>query len=377
MDLQERVRELSLLNAIADTLNLEADFSKALEQSIQKIKDALNLSTVWVFITNLDSGNSHKGRFYLALYSELPPALKEHKQRPLCEGSCECQGMFARGELDRGVNMVTCSRLKYAKEDTKGLTRHASIPLLSPNGPVGIINLATKSSEQFSQTTLGFLDAVGRQLGSAFERSRLEKARTQEARYAATLEERERLAREMHDSVAQLLFAADLSLDTSQAAQDQKKRTKSILTAQTAVKTALAELRSMVELMRPAELSGGLKAALVRLVNRTANKADIHLEVSAPNLPERFETALYRICQEALHNALRHADADNIWITLEHTHQTLTLTVKDDGKGMNSDAARGLGITNMQERTASLGGSFDIATGSEGLVLRVKIPLAL
>jgi len=378
VNLAARVQELSTLNALGDILNIEPEFDRALGPALSKLIDLLDLSTGWVFLTKVDEGDSHQGSFRLAAHTSLPPALSHNEQEPLCEGSCECQGMFGRGELDKSVNMVTCSRLTGATGDKEGLEIHASIPLLAPSGPVGIINLAAPGKTSFDPEALAFLTTVGQQLGTAFERSRLQAERTREARYLATLEERNRLAQEMHDSVAQLLFAADLSLSVVQESSDETQRQKALDRTSGLVSEALAELRGIVEVMRPADLSCGLKIALTRLAKRSSGLVKVNLEAEEVDLSSDTAATLYRIAQEAFHNALRHAEAETIWLKLWRTKDTISLLVKDDGRGFDSATIiPGLGLESMRERSQSLGGTFELTTEPQsGTTVEVSLPCA-
>ena len=301
--LERRLEELSTLNAIGDILNREADFAVALGEALQKLVELLALRSGWVFLTRVVQGDLHQGTFTVAGTTELPPALSENDNRPLCRGSCDCQWLFRQGQLDTGVNIVHCSRLEAAAGDKGGLELHASVPLLGRAGPVGILNLAAAGRETFGAETLAFLTAVGRQLGTAFERASLLDARTEAAQHLAILEERQRFAAEMHDSVSQLLFAAELALQTGATGR-----------AEDLVAGAQNELRALIEVLRPADLSGGLKAALTRLAERTEGLIKVQLEAQPPQLPPEHEHAetLYRAAQEGVHNALKHARATRL-----------------------------------------------------------------
>lgn len=125
----------------------------------------------------VSQGDRHRGGFSLAAATGLPPALARENSAPLCRGGCDCQWRFREGRLDAGVNIVHCSRLEAATGDKAGLELHASIPLLGRVGPVGVLNLAAPGSERFDPQTLAFLTAVGRQLGTAFARAALLRAR--------------------------------------------------------------------------------------------------------------------------------------------------------------------------------------------------------
>lgn len=371
--LEQRLNELSTLNAVGDILNAEGDFSVAVERALKRLVDLLNLKAGWVFLTRVSQGDSHQGSFRVAAMTGLPPALSRDNNAPLCGGSCDCQWLFKQGKLDRGVNMVHCSRLEAATEDREGLELHASMPLLGQSGPVGILNLAAAGRERFDADTLAFLTTVGRQLGTAFERSKLQAEREREARYAATLEERQRLATEMHDSVAQLLFGAELSLKVAQEGQGEQ-RGRSLARGAELVNSALGELRGLVEVLRPADLSQGLPSALARLAGRTQETGvRVHLETEPLPLSDPHAEALYRVAQEALHNALRHAGAQNIWVRLERSGQEVRLSVEDDGRGLG-EVEPGLGLRSMRARADALGGRLELISSSKGLRLEVTLP---
>ncbi len=365
--LERRVAELSTLNAIGDILNREADFGEALGLGLTKLVELLDLTAGWVFVTQVVQGDSHQGTFGVAATTGLPPALSEDENRPLCRGGCDCQWLFRQGQLDAGVNIVHCSRLEGAGGDKGGLELHASVPLLGRAGPVGILNLAAAGPEPFGTETLTFLTAVGRQLGTAFERSRLLSARTEAARQVAALEERGRLASEMHDSVSQLLFAAELALQTGASS-----RVGELLSS------AQNELRALVEVLRPADLSGGLRPALTRLAERTAGLLEVTLEANPPaNLsPEHAET-LYRAAQEGVHNALKHASATRLRLRCVAQEKTVILTLEDDGVGLSEPLREGFGLRSLRDRAVRLGGSLRLETRrSGGTRLELTLPLS-
>lgn len=374
MGLETRLAELSTMNAVGEILNQEADFTVAIGRVLPRLVKLLDLSTGWVFLTRMAQGDSHQGGFRVAARVGLPPALNRDEAAPLCSGNCDCQYLLRHGKLDKGVNIVHCSRLEAASGDKRGLEFHASVPLLGRAGPVGIMNLAAPGSERFDGATLSFLTAVGRQLGTAFERSRLSEARTQEARYAATLEERQRLATEMHDSVAQLLFAADLSLRVARESPDETQRQRSLDKTAELLRSALSELGSLVEVLRPADLSGGLPAALARLAERTSGVVRVHLEAEDLPLSGAQSEAFYRVAQEALHNTLKHAGAANAWLRLGRTRDGVYLLVEDDGRGLGA-VAPGLGLTSMRSRAEVLGGRLELRERKpHGVWLRLRIP---
>lgn len=368
--LERRVEELSTLNAIGDILNREADYGEALKLALSKLVELLTLTSGWVFLTQVVRGDSHQGTFALAAWAGLPPALRERDNEPLCKGSCDCQWLLRQGQLDTGVNIVHCSRLEKARGDKAGLELHASVPLLGQSGPVGILNLASSGPEPFDAETLAFLTAVGRQLGTGFERAQLLSARTEAARQVAALEERQRLAAGMHDSVSQLLFAAELALQTG----DEHRVGELLGSAQN-------ELRALVEVLRPADLSGGLRGALVRLAERTAGLLAVQLEASPPEVLSAAQAeTLYRAAQEGVHNVLKHAHATRLSMRCVAERGRVTLTLEDDGDGLPAPIIAGLGagfgLRSLRARAEGLGGTLRLTNRRpRGARLVLELPL--
>ena len=350
----QHLKQLSTLNEITSILNQEVDFQVAVQAALERLVDLEALTTGWVFLTSLED----KDAFRTVAQTGLPEALAQDDLRPLCEGGCDCQWLFKNGRLDTGVNIVHCSRLEREEGDKGGLELHASMPLLGQSGPVGILNLAAAGREQFSKDTLDFLTTVGRQLGIAYERSQLQSLREKEIAYAATLEERQRLATDMHDSVAQLLFAAELSLVVAKETQDDAQKDQNVNKAAELVSASLSELKSLVEVMRPADLSQGLDYALKRLAARLSETINTHVSLQELHLADVEAEAIYRISQEALHNVLRHAQAKNVWMRLSllklKSGKQVLFSIEDDGIGLGEDYNIGMGMANMEARARQI-----------------------
>lgn len=372
---EQHLKQLSTLNEITSILNQEVDFEVAVQAALERLVDLESLATGWVFLTSIQNTNFSRTVFFrIVADTGLPEALAQDDLRPLCEGGCDCQWLFNSGRLDTGVNIVHCSRLEREEGDKGGLELHASMPLLGQSGPVGILNLAAAGREQFSQETLDFLTTVGRQLGIAYERSQLQGLREKEIAYAATLEERQRLATDMHDSLAQLLFAAELSLSIAKESQDEVQQSQNVDKAAELVSASLSELKSLVEVMRPADLSHGLEHALRRLVSRMSESITTTIVVDRVVVDDTVAEAIYRIAQEALHNVLRHAEASEVWIRLGSRGKEILFSIEDDGVGLDPEHEEGLGMKNMAARAAQLNGTLSfIPKIPSGLELELRI----
>lgn len=362
---------LAALAALGERLDRAAP-EDAPAEALAAVVAELGLTAGWMFVSPTIRGDPPAEDLSLAASHGLPPALAADDAAELRCGSCECQGRFRKGLLDGGTNMVTCSRLAAAEGDTGGLELHASVPLSGRGGPLGILNLAAPGDRRFTDDELSFLAVVGRQLGAALERTRLAEARTRAARFGAALEERARLAREMHDSLSQLLFAAGLQLGLAKAG-----RTDALAEAETLLADARSELRASVEANRSPDLTGGLPAALGRLAERMSAIVDVHLDLEDVALSDDAQAALYRCAQEAVHNAVRHGRAAHVRVALRASSGSgAELTIEDDGRGGDPGrVSAGSGVRGLRERAESLGGTLHVAAADAGGVsLRVRLP---
>jgi serine phosphatase RsbU (regulator of sigma subunit) len=164
-DAQQRISELTTLNALAQTLNRALDLREALDTALAHIVELMGLSTGWIFLKG-------EGEHYaLAARHNLPPAIGY--PGPAWEETCDCQELCGSGRLDKAVNMVRCSRLRNAVGDKRGLAQHASVPLHSGDDVLGILNVATTQWGRIAPAELQLLSAAGYLLGTAIARARL------------------------------------------------------------------------------------------------------------------------------------------------------------------------------------------------------------
>ncbi|MER7519889.1 sensor histidine kinase [Streptomyces sp. NPDC126499] len=210
-------------------------------------------------------------------------------------------------------------------------------------------------------------------------------------RHAGTLAERERLAREIHDTLAQGLSSIQLLLRAAERAlPEDSAAARHIEEARRAAQDNLAEARRFVRALTPPGLEhGSLAGALERLCGTTGPDGPrVRRSVSGTPvaLPTPYEVALLRIAQSALANTVRHASASRAEITLSFMGGSVTLDVVDDGRGFDPAAVRGgrpspeggFGLTAMRSRAESLGGSFTVESApGQGTAVAVSLPLPL
>ena len=378
-DLERRNRELSVLNGIARELNRSVDVGQALRFVLSQVAELLGLRTGWIWLMDEDSPEP-----YLAAAKDLPPALAEDPRRMDGSSYCYCLDTYKKGDLEgaANVNVLTCSRLKGLVDGTGGLRYHASIPLYAGEKKLGVMNVASPEWRGLSAEDLQLLYTIGDLLAIAVERARLF---DRSARLGA-VEERNRLAREIHDTLAQGLTATGLQLESAEAlletGSETEKARAALSRALYLTRSNLEEARRSVLDLRAAPLEGrSLPEALEALVDRWEAETGISARLRAINgahpLHPRIEAALYRICQEALTNVARHAGATRATVRLVATPERVRLSVEDDGRGFDPSRVTGggQGLIGMRERVEMLGGSLDVRSAPEGTEVEATIPL--
>ncbi|MFC9971764.1 GAF domain-containing sensor histidine kinase [Spirillospora sp. NPDC127200] len=254
------------------------------------------------------------------------------------------------------------------------------VPIRDGEGVLGILFLANKRVPGgFTEGDQELLTLFAAHAAIAMTNARL----YERDRELTVVAERNRLARELHDAVAQKLFSLRLTAQAAAALADRDPaRTVAELDqVERLAGEALAELRAVIFELRPADLADGLVPSLrkhVEVLDR-AYETRVRFDASgAVVLPEEQETVLFRVAQEALHNALRHAGARHVEVRLLAEEERVELTVADDGGGIGGgdDQQGGLGLASMRERARSIGGTLSIDTSpGAGTAVRLEVPL--
>jgi signal transduction histidine kinase len=206
-----------------------------------------------------------------------------------------------------------------------------------------------------------------------------------QAEELAVAQERNRLARELHDSVAQTLYGLTLQSEAASrklAAGQVEQVSAYLRDFRSSAQQTLQETRLLIFELRPpildeVGLAAALRARLDAVEGRSALRVQRDLQ-EIENLPSKIETGLYRIAQEALNNVTKHAQATQITLSLARHQESVRLEIADDGLGFDSQAAAhgGYGLQGMRERAGQLNGSFTLrSTPGQGTRVTVEIPL--
>jgi signal transduction histidine kinase len=297
------------------------------------------------------------------------------------------------------VNDVASDPRHIPAPGVAGVVAELAVPILVGGRVLGVLNV--ESRHTFSDEDADGLRVVAGQLAVAIENARLYVA----AQRAAVLDERQRLARELHDSVAQQLFSATL---VAQAvgpayARDYAEGERRAAMLLGLTRAALGEMRELLTELRPLRPDFNSAPAYespIAHLSRDGLVRALHAHVASPALaglpvsivsdgyeaqsPAR-EEALFRIAQEALHNVVKHARATRAEVRLESVGGVARLLVRDDGVGVPQGAKRrratdvvanGLGLMTMRERAAEHGGALRIDSAPDGgTIIEADIPL--
>ena len=291
-------------------------------------------------------------------------------------------GIWGRVALD-GQSLLS-NRLEdiedYEHMADVGIRSHICVSLKVKDQVIGVISAASDQTNAFDESDETILQTVANQASVAIENVRLH----EQAKQIAVLEERQRLGRELHDSVTQSLYGINLYAEAAAGQLDIGKLEIArghLGDIQKTAQESLAEMRLLIYELRPPVLEReGLVAALQNRLYSVENRAGLKHSIKsnlAERLPPIMEEGLYRIAHEALNNTLKHARAKNVQISILQDQTTVIMEILDDGIGFEPETAcrEGcLGMISMQERALLHGWQFkmDSAPGN-GTRIRVEV----
>ena len=264
-----------------------------------------------------------------------------------------------------------------------GYRSAVSIPLSSSSGVLGLLSIVYKCPLPWeTEEDLAFLRQVGNVLGTFIQRVQMEKKELD----LHVLQERKQLSSEIHDSISQMASALALHADTAQVCfedGDMPSLNKELKVLSDQLRQMSAVLRDeMLSLRTPLTDSGTIEEVLEDVLDRFRNLWDIdahlHVGAEAPQpLSGHARLQLARIVNESVLNVMRHSRAQSVDIYLSRRNGCAIIAIVDDGMGFDPGnvAPERLGIRIMRERAESVGGSLEVASGSEGTTVRLEIPV--
>lgn len=359
---RERTRELETLYGITATAVGNPDLESLLQRSLELAVEALGCPTAAIHLIAgeetglqpaavLESGATHLVELLRG------PSLARLLVEPLQTGA---------------PTILTSATLPDEWDAAKWPLVFAALPLRSRGRPLGVFSLLWDDPQRFDAVDQTLLVTIADQIGAAVDNIQLR----QITRQAAIIEERERLARDIHDQVTQSIYSAGLFAEAARDAADAgnldklRQHTHSI---QRMTNQALRELRSLLFELRTEPLAReGLVNALRERLMTVEHRAGIAGEVFASgveSIPVAIEETFYRIALEALNNALRHAQAERVDIMLAAVDGDLTMTIADNGIGFQHRRAGdrgGMGLESMQKRIGKVNGELTLTSDGTG-----------
>ena len=373
--LSQRNADQALLNNVGEALAGSLLVDDIIDQTLRQVMDYLSVEAGEIFLGQDD------GSLHLALHrGEAAEAFwtKDHfvpgegfigmvaeSGKPLVTNAPQQDVRFLRQALvEAGFRCIAC------------------IPLSAHGRVVGVMGIATRRDRYLDQRELSLLTAIGNWAGLTIENASLH----QQARRLAVLEERERIGMDLHDGIIQSIYAVGLALDYARMAimDDPADAHDKIEQAIEGLNATIRDIRSYILDLRPRQFRGeGLMEGLQRLVDEFRANTRLEILLNGPEdgavLPTPQATALFHICQEALANVAKHAQAQQAKVDLWLAPERVLLEISDDGQGFDlrkMSVTLGHGLSNMHTRVHKVGGDVEITSEpGKGTSVLAWVPL--
>lgn len=374
----DRTRKLSILNDVLRLTNTTDDLANLLHQAVQRMLSATRSEIGYIHLPN-----SHN-QLHLIAYEGLSPAVAAALDTiPVESATLASNWVVAHNAILIIPQIRTDARASQLAQISPHLNAYIGVPLVSGKKIVGVLSLIGQNAAHFGDEEIDILLAVGQQIGNAVETTRL---RRQEGQLMV-LQERNRLSRDLHDSVTQSLYSVVLFAEAGRRkleAQQFAQATTYLARVNDTSQQALKEMRLFIHKLRPSTLQEeGLARALQQRLKAVEGRSGIDHDLIIEGnltLPSQLEDALFHISQEALNNSLKHARASKVTVRLEANAQQVEMEIGDDGRGFDvaktAAASDGIGLKSMRERADALNGTITLLSKvGQGTTVRVCFPL--
>lgn len=325
-------------------------------------------------------------------YAGTTPDFRERMAvLPLSEARLAATAILEQRVVAGPVDLHPSPSLRTLYQD-QGFRHVTAVPVAGREHILGVLHLASREVDPLTPDETVLVQDIGGLVGVALENAALrEVMAAQQDRLRALAsgilqareEEARRIVHELHDEAGQLLASVHIALDN--LVQQHPERAGTLRALHSLLDRVEAQLRRLSRELRPTILDDlGPAAALDWLAQGVAERTGLVIIVDAPvgRLPSLVETTLYRVVQEALTNASRHARATKVEVEVRDEGQAIHATVRDDGQGFDVEASlgrrgdRGLGLIGMRERVEALGGQFSIQSApGKGTEVSITIPM--
>lgn len=361
----DRTHELAILYEMSAVASQAQSLDTLLADLLSRLVTSVQAEAGAVYLLE-DGSAPPEGDLLAQLHSTIHYGLSTPACTPAQDWPAEGEllaWVLAHGEPVLVADVAADPRLREEWHQS-GLSTLLFVPLRASGRQLGILCLARRPGRAFGLEEVALLTSVADQVGLSIESARL--------RHQATLlEERQRLSRELHDSVLQSLYGLSMQADVG-AAQPEAATAQTFARIRDVTRQVIKEIRLFVYQLQPPGLEDGLVAALHRRLAAVEGRAGLATRLAVEKhvplpLPLLARHALYQVAQEALNNVLRHANAANVTLHLDYQAGQHVLEIVDDGCGFDplAPGEGGIGLGNMRQRMELIGGQLDITSAPD------------
>ncbi|HLV37652.1 MAG TPA: GAF domain-containing protein [Spirillospora sp.] len=368
---RQRARELETVAQVSAAVSSVLDIHDLLDTVAEVTR--LSFTDYRCFIYLLDES----GTELVAATNEVPAAPVACRIPLASERSLIAQA--GRSRTGMIVNDITSAHEYDLAPLLSQAHSEMAVPMVVGNRLIGVLDIQAREANRFSEADIRVMGTLADLIAVAMQNARL----YAQAQEVAALEERNRLARELHDSVSQALYGIALGARTARTLleRDPEKLREPLDYVLSLADAGLTEMRALIFELRPESLENeGLIAALTKQAASIQARHGIIVEnhlCEEPDVPLELKEALYRISREALHNMVKHAQATRATLDLRCNQNEVILEIDDDGAGFDASASfpGHLGLKSMRERATRLNGTCEIVSApQQGTHIVVRLP---
>ena len=378
---EERTHELATLNEISAVVSRSLDLKEIMHDALEKMAEIIGMEHGIAYRLEGEGDSPENTHLRVIAYWGFSEEFEHFgDELPVRESAAGVAGRQGEPMIWPLADLPTHYSLKQmlARE---GVQQVISIPLTVKGRFIGALNLSTNRRRSFTPEQIALLKTIGQQVGVAMENAHL----YEQAEQAAALAERNRLARELHDSVTQSLYSVTLYAEAAArllTAGQHAEAADHMRELRDTAQEALREMRLLIfELRPPALEKSGLMAALQARLEAVEGRGGILTELQvegaeeAGRAPLAIQEELFQIAREALNNVLKHARAQHVQVHVQFKDGVTCLQVFDDGTGFDPAQAQergGLGLRGMRERAQKIGADLQV-TSEPGKGTNVRV----
>jgi PAS domain S-box-containing protein len=376
---EERTRELSALLTVSRNVASTLELRPLLDTIIEELKGVAEYVRCSIFLVDGDEivlANSQAVAENQPVALRIPLSTIDTMWAKVGQGEpAIIEDVRGDSAMAVGYRAASGELMNTAFRDIRAWM---GVPLALKDRIIGMLTLSHSEPGFYTQRHAGLVSGVATQVAVAIENARL----YEQAQQLATVEERQRLARELHDSVSQALYGIALGARTARTLLDSEpaRATEPMDYVLQLAEAGLAEMRALIFELRPESLeTEGLVAALDKQIAATRARYGIDVESdlpSEPGLSLREKEVFYRVAQEALHNVVKHARASRVEVRLTADNGSTALEVRDNGIGFDSRRSYPghMGLVSFTERARSIGATVQVES-APGTGTLVKLTL--